>query len=235
MASFNFPVAMRILIVEDDSKMAELLQRGLAAEGHTVELAADGIAGYEKAMAHTFDAIILDVMLPGSDGFAVTRRLRTHGNKVPILMVTGRDATTDVVRGLDLGADDYLTKPFSFEVLSARLRVITRRVSTEKNSIVQVGDLTVDRETHEVRRAGKLVSLTKTEYVILDRLIARPGVVVSREALVELAWGSERDVENNTLDVFIWQLRSKIEAGRASRLIQTVRGFGYAIREGDAE
>jgi DNA-binding response OmpR family regulator len=234
-ASFNFPVAMRILIVEDDSKMAELLQRGLAAEGHTVELAADGIAGYEKAMAHTFDAIILDVMLPGSDGFAVTRRLRTHGNKVPILMVTGRDATTDVVRGLDLGADDYLTKPFSFEVLSARLRVITRRVSTEKNSIVQVGDLTVDRETHEVRRAGKLVSLTKTEYVILDRLIARPGVVVSREALVELAWGSERDVENNTLDVFIWQLRSKIEAGRASRLIQTVRGFGYAIREGDAE
>jgi DNA-binding response OmpR family regulator len=226
---------MHILFVEDDSKMAELLQRGLAAEGHTVELAADGIAGYEKAMAHPFDAIVLDVMLPGSDGFAVTRRLRTQGNKVPILMVTGRDATTDVVRGLDLGADDYLTKPFSFEVLSARIRVITRRVSTEKNSIVQVGDLTVDRETHEVRRAGKLVSLTKTEYVILDRLIARPGVVVSREALVELAWGSERDVENNTLDVFIWQLRSKIEAGRASRLIQTVRGFGYAIREGDAE
>lgn len=226
---------MRILIVEDDSKMAELLQRGLAAEGHTVELAADGIAGYEKAMAQTFDAVVLDVMLPGSDGFAVTRRLRTQGNKVPILMVTGRDATTDVVRGLDLGADDYLTKPFSLEVLSARLRVITRRVSTEKTSLVQVGDLTVDRETHEVRRAGKLISLTKTEYVILDRLIARPGVVVSRDALVELAWGSERDVENNTLDVFIWQLRSKIEAGRASRLIQTVRGFGYAIREGDAE
>jgi two-component system response regulator MprA len=226
---------MHILIVEDDSKMAELLQRGLAAEGHTVELAADGIAGYEKAMAQTFDAVVLDVMLPGSDGFAVTRRLRTQGNKVPILMVTGRDATTDVVRGLDLGADDYLTKPFSFEVLSARLRVIARRVSTEKNAVVQVGDLTVDRETHEVRRGGKLVSLTKTEYLLLDRLIRRPGVVVSREALVELAWGSERDVESNTLDVFIWQLRSKIEAGRASRLIQTVRGFGYAIREGDAE
>src|SRR5215210_396190 len=118
---------MRILIVEDDSKMAELLQRGLAAEGHTVDVPADGIAGYEKAMGQAFDAIVLDVMLPGADGFAVTRRLRTQGNKVPILMVTGRDATTDVVRGLDLGADDYLTKPFSFEVLSARLRVITRR------------------------------------------------------------------------------------------------------------
>ena len=226
---------MRILIVEDDSKMAELLQRGLAGEGHTVELAADGIAGYEKAMGQTFDAIVLDVMLPGSDGFAVTRRLRTQGNKVPILMVTGRDATSDVVRGLDLGADDYLTKPFSFEVLSARLRVITRRVSTGKHSIVHVADLTVDRETHEVRRAGKPISLTKTEYVILDRLIAQPGVVVSRDALVDVAWGSGRDVENNTLDVFIWQLRSKIEAGRASRLIQTVRGFGYAIREGDVE
>lgn len=225
---------MHILIVEDDFKMAELLRRGLATEGHTVELAADGIAAYEKAMAQTFDALVLDVMLPGSDGFAVTRRLRTQGNKVPILMVTGRDATTDVVRGLDIGADDYLTKPFSFEVLLARLRVITRRVSTEKSSIVQVGDLTVDRETHEVRRAGKLIFLTRTEYVILDRLIARPGVVVSREALVELAWGSQREVENNTLDVFIWQLRSKLEAGRASRLIQTVRGFGYAVREGDA-
>lgn len=228
-------MGMHILVVEDDSKMAELLRRGLAGEGHTVELAGDGIAGYEKAMGQTFDAIVLDVMLPKSDGFAVTRRLRTQGNKVPILMVTGRDATTDVIRGLDLGADDYLTKPFSFEVLSARLRVITRRASTEKNSVVQVGDLTVDRKTHEVRRAGKPISLTRTEYVILDRLIARPGVVVSRDALVDIAWGSDRDVEKNTLDVFIWQLRSKIEAGRASRLIQTVRGFGYAIREGDAE
>ncbi len=226
---------MRILIVEDDSKMAELLQRGLTADGHTVDLAADGITGYEKAMAQTFDAIVLDVMMPGSDGFAVTRRLRTQGNHVPILIVSGRDSTNDVVRGLDLGADDYITKPFSFEVLSARLRVITRRVSTEKNSIVRVGNLTVDRETHEVRRAGKLISLTRTEYVLLDRLVARPGVVVSRDSLVDVAWGSDRDVENNTLDVFIWQLRSKIEAGRASRLIQTVRGFGYAIREGDAE
>ncbi|MEQ1761452.1 MAG: response regulator transcription factor [Vicinamibacterales bacterium] len=224
---------MHILVVEDDSKMAELLERGLSAEGHKVESAADGIRGYEKANGQAFDAIVLDVMLPGMDGFTVARRLRAQGNKVPILMLTGRDAPKDVVRGLDLGADDYLTKPFSFEVLSARLRVITRRFSTEKNSIVQVSDLSVNRGTHEVHRAGKAISLTKTEYVILERLLVRPGSVVSRDALVEAVWGSDRDVENNTLDVFIWQLRSKIEAAGASRLVQTVRGFGYAIREGD--
>ena len=226
---------MRILLVEDDSKMAELLKRGLAAEGHKVDIAPDGISGYEKATHQTFEAIVLDVMLPGLDGFAVARRLRAHGNKVPILMLTGRDAPNDVVRGLDIGADDYLTKPFSFEIFSARLRVITRRFSSEKNAPIHVGDLIVDRETHEVRRAGKLIPLTRTEYMILDRLLSRPGAVVSRDALVEAAWGSDRDVESNTLDVFIWQLRSKIEAGGAPRLVQTVRGFGYAVREGGSE
>ena len=226
---------MRILVVEDDSKMAELLKRGLSAEGHKVDIASDGIAGYEKANGHNFDAVVLDVMLPGIDGFAVARRLRAQGNKVPILMLTGRDAPKDVVRGLDLGADDYLTKPFSFEIFSARLRVITRRSTADKNATLHVGDLTVDRETHEVRRAGKLIALTRTEYTILDRLLSRPGAVVSRDALVEAAWGSDRDVESNTLDVFIWQLRSKIEAGGATRLVQTVRGFGYAVREGDGE
>ena len=226
---------MRILVVEDDSKMAELLKRGLAAEGHKVDIAPDGISGYEKATHQTFEAIVLDVMLPGLDGFAVARRLRAHGNKVPILMLTGRDAPKDVVRGLDIGADDYLTKPFSFEIFSARLRVITRRFSSEKNAPIHVGDLIVDRETHEVRRAGKLIPLTRTEYMILDRLLSRAGAVVSRDALVEAAWGSDRDVESNTLDVFIWQLRSKIEAGGAPRLVQTVRGFGYAVREGGSE
>ena len=224
---------MRVLVVEDDSKMAELLHRGLTAEGHQVEVAADGTAGYEKASGLAFDAIVLDVMLPSLDGFSLARRLRAQGSKVPILMLTGRDAAHDVVRGLDLGADDYLTKPFSFEVLSARLRVITRRASAGKNASVQVGDLTVNRETREVRRAAKPIPLTRTEYVILDRLIARPGAAVSRDALVEAVWGCDRDVESNTLDVFIWQLRSKIEAGGATRLVQTVRGFGYAIREGD--
>lgn len=212
--------------------MAELLQRGLTAEGHRVDTAPDGGVGYKKAAGQTYDAILLDVMLPGADGFAITKRLRTEGNETPILLLTGKDAATDVVRGLDLGADDYLTKPFSFEVLLARLRVITRRSSTEKLDLVRIADLTINRETHEVRRSGKPVPLTRTEYVILERLVARPGVVVSRDALVEAVWGYDRDVESNTLDVFIWQLRSKIEAGGATRLIQTVRGFGYAIREG---
>jgi len=222
---------MRILVIEDDSKMAELLQRGLTAEGHRVDTAPDGGGGYKKAASQTYDAIVLDVMLPGADGFTITKRLRTEGNETPILLLTGKDAATDVVRGLDLGADDYLTKPFSFEVLLARLRVITRRSSTEKLDLVRIADLTINRETHEVRRGGKPVPLTRTEYVILERLIARPGVVVSRDALVDAVWGYDRDVESNTLDVFIWQLRSKIEAGGATRLIQTVRGFGYAIRE----
>jgi DNA-binding response OmpR family regulator len=224
---------MRILVIEDDSKMAELLGRGLAAEGHRVDIAPDGSSGYQKATTGgPFDAILLDIMLPGADGFALTKRLRSEGLDTPILILTGRDGARDVVRGLDLGADDYLTKPFSFDVLLARLRVITRRTSTEKQDLVRIADLSINRQTHEVRRGGKPVPLTKTEFVILERLIARPGVVVSRDALVEAVWGYDRDVENNTLDVFIWQLRSKIEAGGASRLVQTVRGFGYAIREG---
>lgn len=222
---------MRILIVEDDQKMAELLRRGLTAEGFGVEVAPDGVVGYQKAAQTGFDAIVLDVMLPGSDGFAITRRLRAEGNETPILMLTGRDASCDVVKGLDLGADDYLTKPFSFEVLLARLRVITRRSIIEKNGLVRIADLTVNRQTHEVRRGGRTIPLTKTEYVILERLIIRPGIVVSRDALVEAVWGFDREVESNALDVFIWQLRSKIEAGGAKRLVQTVRGFGYAIRE----
>ena len=226
---------MRILVVEDDLKMAELLRRGLAASGHHVDLAADGGEGYRLATGHPFDAIVLDVMLPHTDGFALTRRLRQENRAVPILLLTGRDANQDIVRGLDLGADDYLTKPFAFDVLLARLRVITRRTSQATGNVVQVRDLLVDREKHEVSRAGKPVLLTKTEYVILDRLLARPGAVVSRDALIDAVWGNDREVETNTLDVFIWQLRSKLEAGGAARLIQTVRGFGYALREGDPE
>lgn len=226
---------MRILVVEDDSKMAELLRRGLTAEGYRVEIAPDGGIGYQKASQPGFDAIVLDLMLPGTDGYAITRRLRAEGHATPILMLTGRDASGDVVKGLDLGADDYLTKPFSFDVLLARLRVITRRSATDKQDLVRIGDLTVNRQTHEVRRSGKAITLTRTEYIVLERLISRPGVVVSRDALIEAVWGFDRDVESNALDVFVWQLRSKIEAGGATRLIQTVRGFGYAIREEGGE
>jgi two-component system response regulator MprA len=226
---------MRILVVEDDAKMAELLRRGLSSEGHSVEIAGDGLKALEKGQSLPFDAIVLDIMLPGLDGLSVARRLRSGGVTAPILMLTARDSVSDIVRGLDVGADDYLTKPFSFEVLAARLRVIARRVAGESGSVLQVADLVLDANAHEAHRGARPVLLTKTEFVLLDHLMRRAGRVVSREDLIEAVWGIDRDVESNTLDVFIFQLRNKLEAGGASRLIQTVRGFGYTVRESEAE
>jgi DNA-binding response OmpR family regulator len=226
---------MRILIVEDDLKMAELIRRGLSAEGHSVELAPDGRRGLEIAQNETFDALVLDVMLPGIDGFGVARRLRAEGVRVPILILTARDSVNDVVRGLDGGADDYLTKPFSFEVLNARLRAIARRTAFETAKVLKVADLVLNTETHEVHRRNRPIVLTRTEFILLEHLMRRAGRVVSRDDLIESVWGMDRDVENNTLDVFIFQLRNKLEAGSAGRLIQTVRGFGYTMRESETE
>jgi Response regulators consisting of a CheY-like receiver domain and a winged-helix DNA-binding domain len=213
--------------------MAELLRRGLTDRGHTVDVAPDGLKSLEKAQALPFDVIVLDVMLPGLDGLQVAKRLRTGGIQTPILMLTARDSAPDIVRGLDVGADDYLTKPFSFEVLAARLRVIARRIGAESASVLQVSGLTLNTETHEVHRGKRALVLTRTEFVLLEHLMRRAGRVVSRDDLIEAAWGIDRDVESNTLDVFIFQLRSKIEAGGGSRLIQTVRGFGYIVRESE--
>lgn len=224
---------MRILVAEDDARMAELLRRGLTDRGHTVDVAPDGLKSLEKAQALPFDVIVLDVMLPGLDGLQVAKRLRTGGIQTPILMLTARDSAPDIVRGLDVGADDYLTKPFSFEVLAARLRVIARRIGAESASVLQVSGLTLNTETHEVHRGKRALVLTRTEFVLLEHLMRRAGRVVSRDDLIEAAWGIDRDVESNTLDVFIFQLRSKIEAGGGSRLIQTVRGFGYIVRESE--
>ncbi|MBI4470278.1 MAG: response regulator transcription factor [Acidobacteria bacterium] len=222
---------MRILVVEDDTRMAELLRRGLVGQGHTVDVATDGIKGLEKAQTMPLDAIVLDIMLPGLDGLDVARRLRADGVRAPILMLTARDSVPDIVRGLDVGADDYLTKPFSFEVLAARLRVMARRTNAESTVVLQVADLILNTETHEVHRGKRLLILTRTEFVLLEHLMRRAGRVVSRHALIEAVWGIDRDVESNTLDVFIFQLRSKIESAGAGRLIQTVRGFGYTVRE----
>jgi DNA-binding response OmpR family regulator len=226
---------MRILVVEDDAKMAELLRRGLSKEGHSVDVVGDGLMGLEKGQNLQFDAIVLDIMLPGLDGLSVARRLRSDGVRSPILMLTARDSAPDIVRGLDVGADDYLTKPFSFEVLSARLRVIARRISGDSGSLLQVADLTLDTRTHEVQRGGRPILLTRTEFVLLEHLMRRAGRVVSRDDLIEAVWGIDRDVESNTLDVFIFQLRCKLETGGSGRLIQTVRGFGYTARESEAE
>lgn len=222
---------MKILVVEDDAKMAELLRRGLASEGHLVTVATDGSTGLAEAQSRSFDVVLLDVMLPGLDGLAVAKRLRSAGNRKPVLMLTARDAVSDIVRGLDVGADDYLTKPFSFEVLSARLRVIARRVASETGPVLQLADLTLNTQTHEVNRGGKAVVLTRTEYEMLEYLMRRAGRIVSRDSLIEAIWGFDREVGHNTVDVFIFQLRSKLEAGGTGRLIQTVRGFGYTMRE----
>jgi DNA-binding response OmpR family regulator len=226
---------MRILVIEDDAKMAELLRRGLSREGHSVDVAGDGLKGLEKGQSLTFDAIVLDIMLPGLDGLSVARRLRSGGVRAPIMMLTARDSVPDIVRGLDVGADDYLTKPFSFEVLAARLRVIARRAASESGSTFQVADLTLDTQKHEVHRGRRPITLTRTEFMLLEYLMRRAGRVVSRDDLIEAVWGIDRDVESNTLDVFIFQLRSKLEASGAGRLIQTVRGFGYTVREREAE
>jgi two-component system, OmpR family, response regulator len=222
---------MKLLVVEDDAKMAELLRRGLAGQGHTVEIAHDGAQGLQKSLSLAFDAIVLDVMLPNLDGLNVARQLRASGVRTPILMLTARDSAKDIVRGLDVGADDYLTKPFSFDVLAARLRVIARRSAAESDRVLQVADLTVNVETHEVQRGNRSIVLTRTEFFVLEHLMRRAGRIVSRGDLAEAVWGIDRDVESNTLDVFIFQLRNKLEAGGTSRLIQTVRGFGYTVRE----
>jgi DNA-binding response OmpR family regulator len=224
---------MRVLIVEDDRKMAGLLQKGLEEEGYGAAVAQDGVRGLESALSHAFDVVILDVMLPGIDGVEITRRLRAAKSAVPILMLTGRDANTDIVRGLDAGADDYLTKPFSFEILLARIRALARRTAGVPHNQLRFRDLVMDVEAHEVRRAGSLAQLTRTEFAILECLLRRAGRVVPRDALIQDVWGYDRDVESNTLDVFMRLLRTKVDGPGRPRLIQTVRGVGYALREGE--
>lgn len=222
---------MRILLVEDDPKMAGALKRGLEEEGYSVVVASDGQQGLAMAESCELDGIILDVMLPKVDGFEVARRLRRNQNPAPILMLTARDTVRDVVTGLDKGADDYLTKPFSFEVLLARLRAIIRRGAKPRPVQLQVADLVLDAATHEVARGDRKIALTRTEYKLLECLMRRAGMVVPRDVLIEDVWGFEGDVENNTLDAFIRLLRGKIDSGFEPKLLHTVRGIGYCLRK----
>lgn len=222
---------MRVLIVEDEKKMAELLKKGLEEENHSVSLAHDGPGGLEMSELYEFDAIVLDVMLPGIDGFEVARRLRRNKNTTPILMLTARDAVPDIVKGLDVGADDYLTKPFAFEEFLARLRSVARRASSPRPTRLQVADLTMDPATHQVFRDHQEIRLTATEYRLLDFLVRRAGRVIPRATLVEAVWGFDQDVEENTLDAFVRLLRSKVDRDFKDKLIHTVRGVGYSLRE----
>jgi DNA-binding response OmpR family regulator len=224
---------MRILIVEDDRRLARQLKKGLDEQGHSATLAFDGIAGMEAAQLSEFDVLVLDVMLPGLDGLAIVRRLRYNRIGTPILLLTARDTPDDVIAGLDAGADDYLTKPFSFRILVARLRALSRRKQVDPHTLLRIHDLVLDPATHEVKRSGVSVSLSRTEFVILELLMRNAGRVISRARLIEAVWGSDRDVQGNTLDVFIRQLRMKVESPGTTKLVHTIRGIGYALREED--
>lgn len=224
---------MQILIIEDDQRLARQLKKGLDENGHTVSLAFDGIEGLEAARQGHFDVLVLDVMLPRLDGFGVVKKLRSIGSKSPILMLTARDSAEDIVTGLDAGADDYLTKPFALKVLLARLRALARRKEVEPRVQLQIDNLMLDPAQHVVTRAGSPVTLTRTEFLLLETLLRNLGRVMTRARLIEAVWGSEREVESNTLDVYVGQLRSKIEPTGSKKLIQTIRGVGYAIREED--
>jgi len=231
MDGLRWYVEMRILIVEDDRKLARQLKKGVDEFGHTTTLAFDGREGLEAAQGSEFDVLVLDVMLPRLDGVSIVRQLRQMRIGTPILLLTARDTPDDISTGLDAGADDYLTKPFSFQVLLARLRALARRRQIDPQTLLRTADLSLDPTTYEVRRAGVLVRLSRTEFVILETLMRNPGRVITRARLIEAVWGHERDVQSNTLDVFIRQLRSKIEPAGASKLLHTVRGIGYTLRE----
>ena len=224
---------MRVLVVEDERRMAELLRQGLTEEGHSVVVARDGREGLSLAETGDFDLMVLDVMLPGIDGFAVARRLRSQHNQVPILMLTARDATPDIVEGLNLGADDYLTKPFSFEVLFARVRAVARRGPIPRAVCLELADLTLNQSTREVRRGDREIVLTRTQFAILEVLMRNAGRVVTRDTLIESVWGGSPDIESNTLDAFVRLLRGRIEHEGDPRLIHTVRGIGYCLRRED--
>jgi DNA-binding response OmpR family regulator len=204
----------------------------LAEQGHSATLAFEGRQGLDAAArSEPFDVFVLDVMLPGIDGFSLVRRLRASGSVTPILMLTARDTAEDIVMGLEAGADDYLTKPFSFKVLVARLRALSRRKQAVPSTELHIADVVLDTAKHEVRRAGVPIPLTPREFEFLELLLRNSGRVLTRNRLIEAVWGNERDVENNTVDVFIRQLRAKLEPVGTSKLIHTIRGIGYTLRE----
>lgn len=221
---------MKLLIVEDEARMAELLRKGLTEEGHTATCATDGAEGLSLAKSYEFDVIILDIMMPRLSGYELAKRLRAEKIRTPILMLTARDSVPDIVHGLDLGADDYMTKPFSFDELIARLRSVKRRALAAEDTNLRVGDLALDPASREVVRGEQRISLTRTEYNLLERLFYRAGKVVSRRSLIEAVWGFDREIEENTLDAFMHLLRNKIDSPGLPKLIHTVRGVGYMIR-----
>jgi DNA-binding response OmpR family regulator len=222
---------MRVLVVEDERRMAEQLRKGLEREGYAVMVAHDGEQALDLARSSAHELMILDWMLPKLDGREVARRLRAANVPTRILMLTARDAPTDVVAGLDGGADDYLIKPFAFDVLLARLRALVRRQPVTQAPVLKVADLTVDPAAHEVSRDGAEIKLSGKEFSLLHYLAHRAGHTVPRRTLIDAVWGYDSSIESNTLDAFIHLLRTKVDAPPRRKLIHTVRGIGYCLRE----
>ena len=220
---------MRVLVVEDERKLGELLRRGLGEEGYATDLADRGEEALWMAHAVSYDAIVLDVMLPGADGFEVCRRLRGNGIWAPVLMLTARDEIDDRVSGLDAGADDYLTKPFAFEELLARLRALTRRAPAERPSVLEVGDLRLDPAAHRAWRGERELDLTAKEFALLELFMRRPGVTLTRTQLLDGAWDIAFESRSNVIDVYVRYLREKIDRPFGRNSIQTIRGVGYRL------
>jgi two-component system OmpR family response regulator len=221
---------MRLLVVEDQTRMARLLRRGLEEEGYLVELAHDGPEAIWAATEAEFDAIVLDVMLPGCDGFEVCRRLRQAGRWAPVLMLTARDAVPDRIAGLDSGADDYLVKPFSFGELSARLRALLRRGASPRPTQLEIGSLKLDPARHAVTVAGRTLELTPREFGLLELLMRHPDEVLTRTRILEAVWDFAWEGHSNVVDQYVAYLRRKLEERGAVALIETVRGVGYRLR-----
>ncbi|MBU3758613.1 MAG: response regulator transcription factor [Candidatus Omnitrophica bacterium] len=223
---------MRILIVEDEKRMASFIQRGLREEGHAVDIAEDGERGWDYASVNEYDVIILDWMLPKIDGLTLCTKIREAGSRVPILMLTVRDTVEDKIRGLDRGADDYLTKPFAFDELLARLRALSRRPGQlQAETVLKAADMTLDLVSHKVIIHDEPVILSQKEYALLEFLMRRKGQVVSRSQIAEHVWDLHFDPMSNTIDVYINFLRKKIDTGRKKSRIETLRGSGYRLCE----
>jgi len=221
---------MRILVVEDERKLAAVLQRGLREHGYAVDVAHDGEEGLALAEIEPYDLLVLDVLLPKIDGIALCEHLRARQNNVPILMLTARDSLDDRVRGLDSGADDYLTKPFAFRELLARVRALLRRDRPSKHPVIRIGDLEIDTITRSVRRGGRPIALTSKEYAILEYFARNPNRVLTRTQIAEHVWNYDFVAMSNVVDVYVGYLRRKLGDDHEPRLLHTVRGTGYQLR-----
>ena len=222
---------MTILVVEDEKKLRDILKRALIHERYTVDTAADGEVGFNKALKNNYGLIIMDLMLPKKDGMQVCKQLRSQGIHTPIIILTAKGVVEDRIQGLDFGADDYLTKPFEIKELFARVRAVLRRPKASEGLILKAGNLVMDTKAHEVTRGGKKIALTPKEYKILDTLLRKKGEALSREQLINQAWGPDFKEDNYELNVHIRYLRTKVDKGNSKPLIHTVRGVGYSIKE----